>query len=387
MPGYLRKAKKLFLFCAAMAIPALLAGAAMGQTKRDGWNWHESESGAFGVLVPEGQKETLTRFRISDKHVLSNSELIALDDQRPYRDIVKSYIVKADQTIGAPFSEKELEKLIEREVATYISHYKTMNGEVLEQKDLIVGGRPAKELFIAFDDPEHGRQGLRAAFMFSDLTKFQQIYIGPEDSLFIYRNKDFFDSIQIRGGYTVEEGEFAKDWNLHVSPFEIFTVLLPPVSPPYVYAEPASHANERNDVISFAFYDPVRLQQAYFNTYGYRFDKNLTSSDMQQVLMRNHAFQYGINLSNFVFSQGQFGEFPLLETAFYVPPQAHLQNADYVRLRAVFSGNVAVVQELIATQPLAAGPFAEKLLSAVDFHPDRALERWRKDAEAQGAAE
>src|SRR5690606_32341869 len=130
-----------------------------------------------------------------------------------------------------------------------------------------------------------------------------------------------------------------------------------------------------------------RLQQAYFNTYGYRFDKNLTSSDMQQVLMRNHAFQYGINLSNFVFSQGQFGEFPLLETAFYVPPQAHLQNADYVRLRAVFSGNAAVVQELIATQPLATGPFAEKLLSAVDFHPDRALERWQKDAEAQGTAD
>jgi hypothetical protein len=381
-----RVLQKTLLTAAALAVPALLgAGAALAQSAKDGWRPYESESGSFTVLMPPQQEEKSTTMRISDKVVLYTTELSAVIDSRPFKNVIKRYIVKSDQTFGAPLAENEIQDILEREVETYSAYYKSMGGELRDQKAGTILGFPGREILISFNDPEFGPQGLRALFLMSNVTKAQQVVIGPEETMHAYRTRDFFDSLRLNEGYTRIEGTVSEDWVQHASPMQIFTVALPPVVSPFVPAEPTAQQDGKSEIVSHSIYDPVWNQHIFYNVYGYQFDKSLTYTDVQQVMTRNHIARYGIDMRKVKFVKGQLGESAVLETDIVVPPLEQIPYGNYVQMRAIFLGNYMAIQEILSSYTIGRGELANSLMKTIDFHPQRARDAALATAPAEAA--
>ncbi|MCF8496761.1 MAG: hypothetical protein K9G62_08895, partial [Alphaproteobacteria bacterium] len=151
------------------------------------WETFHSPTGVYSVNLPDEYKVETRTFRtapgtIKDREgrVVNSEEVIARFDQRPYRKAVKNYIMRLDQTIGPNMTIPDVKRAIQKEMVNYINHYRKKGAlitrkEILKRKAFWSG-----EIDLVYEDPELGVQGVKIRILFSDNTKLQQIFAGPE---------------------------------------------------------------------------------------------------------------------------------------------------------------------------------------------------------------
>lgn len=222
------------------------------------WDKYRDEDGLFHVLIPENYKIKEKTLRVSENQVVISKELTANVDQSSFKkNAVKQYIIKYDQTFSHLIDDKQVPQLINIEVGKYTDYYTAYGGVLREKKMGNFAGYPGAEIIISFRDQERGLQGIRARIMFSSTTKIEQIVIGPEDSMFSHRTKDFFGSLRLNDGRTALEGDFLKEWETETSPFQLSSILVPPVADPYVPSKVKVVNTDRVERMSIKFLDPV----------------------------------------------------------------------------------------------------------------------------------
>lgn len=340
-----------------------------------GWRMYLSQTGAFSVMFPDENQENVVAFRLGPKRIAYSGEMSAVQDSRPYKNMIKRYFMRVDQALGAPLSEAEINAYLNRDIESYIAYYKTMRGVLQDREDGTFHHYPGSEIFITFEDPELGPQAVRAVFMATDVSKLQQVIVGPEDAMYALKTNDFFEKVVLNRGYDVQEGEFGEGWQMVTSPLEIFSAMLPPVTPPFVPNEYIVQQKDdgKSELVSVEFFDPVRAQRVFYNIFGYRKDEEMTYSGVQDILARDHVHRYGGNPANVEFTKAMIDGIPVLETTAAIRPPADLPYATHIRLKAFFYGSYLVVQEFISSPQIITGDFTNEVLNMLQFHPDKAL--------------
>ncbi|MCB1562260.1 MAG: hypothetical protein KDJ75_01675 [Alphaproteobacteria bacterium] len=355
--------KRAFLSCAFLAI---CAGAAWAE---NAWIDYQSITGLFRVTIPNEYKDHFSPFRIDDTKVLHSGELIATIDQRPYKNAVKNYIVKLDQTLGPNMSGSTKEKLINRELDFYQSHYESIGGVVKDRSTLNTGTSSEGEVYIAYPDKNFGKQGIIFRVVYTDVSRFQQILSGPEHVIYDKHSKIFIDSLDTAHGVTSIKKPIEEEWSRIKAPSGAFALLLPKTQPPYLAADPYVHSSGNTDIIGALFYDPVRFESIFYNAYGYRFGTKLTFSNAAEILLKKHIFRHKGYTRNVNIEKIYIGEQPALRARYAIPASEEYPYANTARLEAVFTGNYILVHEIISSPSLVDAPLLETIINHTEFDP------------------
>lgn len=366
----MRQLQKTFSLFLALQL-VFIAGFA-NQAFAEGWTKYKDEDGLFHVLIPDSYKINKKMLRIDDKEIIISGELLATVDQRPYKDVVKQYIVKYEQTFTHSIAENDIASLISLELGKYIDYYTAYGGVLLNKELGTFNGRPGGEVVISYRDKERGVQSIRVRIVYSTTTKVEQIVMGPEESMFAYLTKDFFSSLQVNDGRTNLPGEFKEEWETVVSPFELSAQLLPRKNPPFVPETPEFERSDKVERMSLKLIDPVFGHTLFYNLYGYRFNALMTSENVQRVIMDKHLKKFRINIGDLKFGVSAKDQYPVLSTKmhFRAPEQFPFMNT--IKLYAYYFGNFMVVQELAGSNMHVESSLAKNLIKYFKFDPVRA---------------
>lgn len=192
------------------------------------WRTYEAPNGLFVARFPAEADFVSHTIRNSEETVLNSGELVAIVDQRPFKNAVKSYIVKFDQTIGQPFTLNEIKAYISSAIEDYVAYYGALNGTIknktiIEDEDGYITG----EIDIKYEDEDMGAQGVNVRIKMSDYTKYEQIISGPDHIMYALEAKNFFSTFKMNYGQTKLNKSFSEDWVAHEAPSGLFTILLP----------------------------------------------------------------------------------------------------------------------------------------------------------------
>lgn len=348
----------------------------------DGWIEFRDEDGVFNAIVPENYKINKKIMRLDGTQITLSSELTASVDQRPFKDIVKQFVIKYDQTLADSLAQDDIGKLITADVTKYVSYYDALGGVLRKQDNGFFAGFPGTEIVISYKDEKFGLQSLRARFIYTDTSKIQQLVIGPDDTMFNFRTKDFFKSLSVSGGRTVLRGNFNDEWQEIKPPSESFTILTPRTEPPFAPYKPSIKAGENREVLSLVFEDPVYDQSLFYNVYSYRFQKPLSTENVQLVLLKNHLQKFGVNPKSVNYGvtavETQNLKATRMEATVSLAPPKDTYYLNRLKLVAYFYGPFLVVQEMAGDSIHVHSSFGETLMSLIEFKPKRALEAFKE---------
>jgi hypothetical protein len=369
----LKRSLTLFLTTGLALLPVTVL-------KADDWTNYESPSGVFMVRIPEGYTAATMQFMVGDERAAHSEELSSLIDQRPYKNTMKSYIIKFDQTIGPSLTSNDVAQILAEEFNGYINYYKKMEGVVRTRITDGVAGHWGGEIMISYRDPTFGVQSIRSRVLFNETTRLQQIVIGADDQMNSYATRDFFDSLVFESGVSKVEESVREKWLTMESPTGMFTMLYPDVlAPPYYTVEPKAQWDDKNEVVSISFNDPVRNEKIFFNVYGYRFNSDLDYASVQEVLTKRHIMKQrssakGVRLNKGIGTgkeEDGMVKFPFMETSYSIRPLKDFPYVTSVRLRAMFSGKTMLVMETMTSNALFTSPLVENLMSFVNYQPNK----------------
>ena len=374
-----------------IAFAALLAAWTLGPAglalAQDGWMEFSAKHGFYKVRMPNESKTVRHGLRIDPQSVVYSEEISAVIDQRPYKNVLKSYIVKYDQTLGLEIGEEEGVALIHRTMDTYGEHYSSLNGTLKKRAMLEddVWGFPAGEIFITYDDPVFGLQGVRSRIFYTRSGKFEQIVMGPDTSAYSLEAENFFESMRAYAGIVNSVGALEEKWVKHVSPMMIYTIAVPPLTPVYMPQEPVSQSNDSAEVTKVVFTDPARGQNLFYNVYGYRLDEPLAMADAEKIFFTRHLAKYIKNPAGVKYSKDQQDKTVVFTLDTGINPPKNFPYVRHIRLKMQYLGNYAVVQEMLGDQPLTKSTFANNLMSQFFFHPLQAHKFYREKLKAASA--
>ena len=366
-----------------LLLPLFISAPAFAQTQ-DGWKEYRDEDGVFQALVPDTYRINKKFLRIGTNRVAMSTELTATVDQRPYKSVVKQYIIKYDQTLSSFIAENDIGNLIATDVKKYIDYYDSIGGVLRQHRNGLFSGFPGTEFLISYNDEKMGLQTVRANIIYTQTSRVEQVAIGPDDSMFDFRTDAFFDSLSVRGGRTNYEGDFEGEWLPLTMPSEIFTIMIPPVSPPYVLYKPQVKAGSKREEVNLVFKDPVYNQTMYYNVYSYRFANNLSMSNVQLVLHENHLKKYRANPKNVSYGSAQV-EMPgkingwRMSTTTGIPAPEETPYMNTLKLNIYFQGPFLVVQELVGDNAQVQSSFSQNIMDMITVDPKRAIEALRKN--------
>lgn len=363
MPHYLR----LIFFL----LPLLTAFEAKADLEYD-WVEVVPSSGVFIADMPSVVKVKEQKVRISPSLVVYKEEAVATLDQRPLKNAVKNYIVRFEQTLGPALTPQQKENLIFQELQNYIEFYKDKNVALKEEKDLDDRGY-FKEFFLTYEDPSLGLQGLRARVNVSDETVLQQVFIGPEPIMYGHLAQKFFNSLNLTPGFSINRQPIEDAWPEATSPLEIFSYRMPPLAAPYIPQEPVVSHTDNSESVKFVAIDPVRKERIFYNLYGYDAGRNLTFSEVENILMGRHVSNHRRSLQGVDFRRIHGGTWPAIEVVYKLPRHKKFPFLEQAKLRAVFMRNYVFVQEILASDVMMNSVFLNTLKEQIEFHPKRAF--------------
>ncbi len=371
--------KRLKDFSSALLALTALAIPSIALCASDTWVHMTSDTQVYETRIPESYNTTTSSFMFSNNRVAHSEETVAIIDQRPYKNVLKNYIVKFDQTLGSPIGSNEIQSLLERDYKTYTDYYEQMEGIIREKKDVNVADSLGGEIMISYRDPDFGIQSIRARVLYNGSTRLQQIVVGPESIMNSFQTRDFFNSLKIYSVIGRVEETIPQGWSKMESPTGMFVLLYPgKKTPPFYTEDPVSKWDAKSETVSLSFLDPVRSQKIFYNVYGYQLGSDLNFSSVQEVLNKRHTAKLRGNAGGGVgFSKGitqganQKGKMPYLEALFPIKPMAAYPYVKMARIRAFFSGKNMVVEEILASNLMVDTMFADTLLGAVKFTPDK----------------
>ncbi len=358
---------RVFYFIFVLVV--FCAGASASHAE-DTWKVFTSDSNLFKVSLPGEVTEKIIPFRISFDEMLQDVEVSAQS-----ADGSTIYRVTAEQSFGPYFSNEYKNTLIQQELDRIRAAYQTENSKIYASGFIEYDKEYAGDLHMSFYDPElKEHSGLRALVVVTKNSRFVQMAIGPEKDMFSLEMKDYFRSLDIRNiGKLKSDDE--KEWVSLTSPFDLFELQVPPVVPPYVTSSPTVQSGRKTEVISQAFTDPVVRQSVYYKVYGYRFDANLTTENVQIVMAQKHIQKHGRNPQEMKFEQSFARDIPTLETSYKIRGPEGYEYVDTVRLRAMYLDNTMVVQEMMGPEFLMQSTFMDNTYDLIDFFPQKALKQ------------
>jgi len=362
----------LFTACALFTITPALA---------EDWIAFQSESALYTSKMLDNVIEKNDAIPVLLNAVAYSGQATSEIDQRPYKNAVKRYTVKIDQTIGAPLRSHEIGPLIDKELKAYTDYYTNLGG-VLKKKDANIyhhnlhGG----EVYIQYKDPEFGDQSIRARVLFTGTSKFQQIITGPDSMMNAYSSKAFFDSMNVTGGYHMKPEAFGKNMQEMPSPLGIFTAYIPQQTPSFMPAQPVVKNTQNVEKMGMRFIDPVSRSSVLYNIYGYKIGKNLSSKSalnlLQQKHIRKHRASYkhagskskehAVSIRNTKNNNG----ITTFSTEYPINPLQGFSDMDRVKLHARFVGDTMIVHEVIGARRLVSSPLIRTIREHVAFHPE-----------------
>lgn len=368
--------KNIRFFAVLIAATAGILFIAKHSQADSGWKLYVSESQLFSVLVPGKPLEEVSKFRLSDGLILQTSEMTSFIDQRPYRDTIKNYVVKFDQTFGPAIDKDNRVRILERELNLYEQSYASKNMEVVDREIKKGSERSVATLSLLYDDEAHEkRQAFRAKIILNSTSKFHQIFTGPKKDLNSGITKQYFESLSVEAGVSQEAGNINKDWRRIESPFSLFAIKVPPITDSYFESEPSVSQDGKMERIGMTFNDPVWSQKVFYNVTGYQLEKEMSFDLAQNVLLDKHLKRHGRSLVGIDFRKDFTGETPYLEASYAInPPQAY-PYLNTVRIRAMFLGNYMIVQELVSPKHLIETQFTDEFFNLIEFTPKKAFQK------------
>lgn len=366
----------------ALLAGLLLVSACPSPAHADDWNAFQDEDGIFHVLFPENYKLNKKMMRLTDTGVLVSTDLVATVDQRPYKDIVKDFAVRYDQTFAFSIAKNDIPALIDKDINKYIRYYKSIGGEIINTEQGSFAGRPGAEMIAAYKNDKGEVRTARIRVIYSDTTRLEQITVGPEnyEAMFDHRTKDFFSSLQLKDGRTFFKGDAAEAWEEAVSPFEMFKLKLPKRAPPYVPARAQVTSNSKMERISLKLYDPVYDYTMFYNVYGYRFNSLMTLETVQKILMDRHLKKFKVDIRQIKFTQSANGQFPVLSTNLYIAAPEKYPFMNTIALNAYYYGPYLVVQESVGNNIHVESDISTLLMKGLEFTPAQAHKKQQSDA-------
>lgn len=341
------------------------------QASAQSWSKFHDEDNIFHVLIPENYKINKKMLRMSDKHMLITTELNSSVDQRPYKDVFKQYIVKYDQTLMNAIPKDDLPRLLDKEIERYIRFYTKQEGVLRNKEFGVFNGMHGGDIFISYRDKERGIQSIRVRIMYSDVSRIEQIIIGPEDAMMAHTTKDYFNSIRINNGRTEFDGDIEKEWDAVISPFALFTQLTPQKAEPYMKDSAKTVANDRIERMSMRFHDPVYDNDLFYNVYGYRLNTLMTMEHVQKVIMDRHLKKFKVDVGSIKFTQTSSGDYPVLATKVHIVPPDKYSYMNTISIRAHYYGNFVVVQEIAGNNAHVESALSHNLQRYFRFYPMR----------------
>lgn len=332
---------------------------------------YSSPSGAFSIMVPEGHKTKTYAMRITSGTVLASEVTKSVIAPLSSDQSERTYIIQLEQTIGPALETDDQNRLIDLELDKYVAHYKSNNATLRSREKKFYDRNPGGEIYMTYESQEHGTQALRARVSYSDRSKILQITTSPDASAFSMKSQEFFDSIQVKNGVPKKNGNVIDDWQEYRSPMNMFSVLMPPVAPPYVTQTPEITGNEKLETISQTIHDPVRNENIQYKITGYRTGRELSPESAQHLILKRHVSRY-LNTPHalqFTLSK-DMNDLTVLRATFSVRDKKALDGIKVVELRGSFDGEYMMVQELTASKALMQSRFVSHLLGHTLFHPE-----------------
>lgn len=354
-----------FLFMSALC-PASLALA-------QDWRVYESPYLIYKTRVPDNIQESARFFPISDTQAAMIGSAHADIDQNPYKEAVKNYVIQYVHSIGPRLVEDEdIARMIKDELDIYARHYGSMQGSIETRDDVIFqSGIPGGEIKMSYNDPEYGKQSIRARVFFTGHGKVEQLITGPPQSMHSMTTQAYFDTMQIDEGYRPRSKTYIEEAQEIISPLGIFTLYLPQVMEPYFPVNYSVRSSDTVERISAQFYDPIWKEYVIYNVYGYKMPGKITYLSAEGILQENHILRHrfkseAVDIGRFT-NNGQ----PVLKTNYTIVPNDEYPYIKNVRLRAQFFDDAMVVHEVMASPNMINSTFLDTIIHKLAFHPEK----------------
>ncbi|MDH5723557.1 MAG: hypothetical protein OEY94_09585 [Alphaproteobacteria bacterium] len=354
-------------------------------TQKVKWALHSSPSGSFKVRFPKDHQYKLFPFRISDNFIAYSGEILAIHDEKPYKNTVKSYLVKFDQTLGTPLGATQSARLMEQETQKYLIGAEQSGGTILSNEIVDIKGFPGREIHISYDTPGK-REGLRIRIVYTDVARIQQVFSSSDGGLYAYRTNDFFGSIRFADGYGVQEGVLAEDWREFSSPHNIFTMRLPQKNPDYTPDDPKFKTLDNYDSAYMIIQDPVVNKLIYYNIHAYKTNQNVTPEWAHNFLYTDFVKKFvpraslsSLEVEKKVENDAYGHKIGILQTKLIFDPHPKSPYIDSVLLKLHFLGNFIMVQEVAGGQGHTFSNFGHTLIESAIFHPQDYTKEIRDD--------
>ncbi|NCT40991.1 MAG: hypothetical protein GW778_04945 [Alphaproteobacteria bacterium] len=328
-------------------------------------------------MMPGNPDERSSSFRIGNGLVARTSEVLSFIDQRPYKDIVKTYTIKFDQTIGPAISTKSMVEIAERELKLYESLYADQNAKTIERKIIEETKQVIANLQMVYDDVDEGMQAVQVKIIITFTSKFHQVFTGPEKDLDSQLVIDYFKSSNVKSGHIAEKGTMNEDWRRIESPLSLFAVKIPQISAPYFMQEPTVFKEKDNKMekIGMVFTDPIWSQKLFYNITGYQLESEMSFDLAEKALLEKHFKRHGRSMVGMKLRKDFIGETPYIEANYAIKPPEGYPYVNFARVRGMFLGNYMIVQEVVGPRHLVDSNFTNSFFDLVEFTPKQAFQK------------
>ncbi|MBL4803375.1 MAG: hypothetical protein JKY71_00795 [Alphaproteobacteria bacterium] len=357
---------KKFVLPTLFIVSLVFAGTALAQQ----WIYFKSKTGLFKLRIYNNVKEDINTFRLNDKSVAMYGQTVSTFDQRAFKDVVKNYIIKYEQTLGYTLSQQDAAKLIHNELQLYESYYSSLGGILREKKDLFYkDGFPAGEIYVKYDDPQVGEQSIRITVLFTETAKIQHIISGPEDMMTSFKTREHYNSLDVDNGYVREDGSIQEEWRSVTSPMRLFTLYLPEPGSPYFPKDQVSYNDQHVERVSSVFHDPIWNMDVYYNVYGYIPNGKVNDARAQSITTERHIKRHRLSADGLKYKHLTVANQNIAEISYDIIAPKGKPNVRWVKLRVQHADNKIVVHELLGPRHLVESPFFDYLVDNAKFHP------------------
>jgi hypothetical protein len=340
------------------------------QQDEDFFEKYRAESGLFRLLMPIGSTTETKTFRIDKDIEVYSTDVKFVKDDRPIHNSMKEFRVKMEQTIGPPFKEDDLPLLLDAEVKRIVDSYKKELGYLNKETRQMFDRNPGVEIVVIYQDPDFGEQGLRTRIMFSDYSRLEVSFRGPKNALFSSQVDRFFDSLEFFNGRVKSAGDFEKDWRPYKTDSDVYTVFLPPITPPYYNREPLIQSGSRIELMNTSIHDPIWDNELFYNVHTYRFNAPIDTNNAKKVVYQRHMQKFDVDPKRVKYlNKVDDNDNEYFETNAKILAPPGYEYLDRIRLRGRVYDNILVVQELIGPSILTNTAFADTIFDLMKFHP------------------
>ena len=321
-------------------------------------------------------------FLIGDYEGLLHEKVHAAIDQRPYRNILKSYSVEGVQTFTrikkserAPLVKQAMNSLLEtydKYEPKYVLESRTPwppNPNDYNYKRWVDRGITGEAVELIYNHPDFGPQAVRAKILLGGNTMITQIADVSPNALKSAKVRIFLDSITMHDAVISTDLAMNDIWIPIVSPSQFFSISVPKEFSAYYAQKPLIKKTINSEVIQTTFKDPIRQQAVNYSGYGFKSDKDFTFKEVEKFIGEKFIKRHGREPSRVDFTKRIANNKPLLYFKYPIQPTVKDPTRNYVILRVYFKGPILFVQETIGHKDLVTSKFMHNVNKLHYFDP------------------